>query len=127
MKLLTPTEHKQQEDLISQIYSKELHLGDVFIDVGANIGHHTWRMAQCVGEAGKGIAIEPVPDFREKLERVLAIKKIDWVEIFPVAVSDRCETEVFHYRKDFPGWSSLLEHHHHPEDPLKNYPLLSRS
>jgi len=121
MKLLTPAEHKQQEDLITRIYTKELKTGDVFLDVGANIGHHTWRMGECVGAAGKGYAIEPVPEFIDKLKRVLAIKKIDWVEIIPHAVSDNCFKSKFYFRQKFPGWSSLLERHHHPEDQLKNY------
>ena len=121
MKLLTPGEHKRQEDLITQIYSQELQAGDVFLDIGANIGHHTWRMAESVGETGKGFAVEPVPDFRERLNRVLAIKKVNWVEVLPLAVSDICSNKKFYYRPDFPGWSSLLEEHHHPEDQLKNH------
>ena len=120
MNLLTPAEHKQQEDLITQIYSKELQNGDAFLDVGANIGHHTWRMAECVGSSGQGFAIEPVPAFLDKLRRVLTIKKVDWVEVFSLAASDSCSKTSFYYRPDYPGWSSLLEKHHHPDDPLKN-------
>jgi FkbM family methyltransferase len=38
-----------------------LHAGDWAIDVGANVGHYTCRMAQCVGVSGRILAFEPIP------------------------------------------------------------------
>jgi len=39
-----------------------LHVGDWAIDVGANVGHYTLRMSDIVGEIGRVVAFEPIPD-----------------------------------------------------------------
>ena len=36
--------------------------GDWALDIGANVGHYTMRMAELVGPSGRVIALEPVPD-----------------------------------------------------------------
>jgi FkbM family methyltransferase len=41
---------------------KYLQRGDWAIDVGANVGHYTLRMADIVGALGRVIAFEPIPD-----------------------------------------------------------------
>jgi len=124
MRLITAKEHQHIENRITQLYESILKPGDTFLDIGANIGHHTWRMGSCVGPSGSGHAIEPGPQFHEKLSRVLQIKKIDWVNIYKVAVSDKVGEAVFYYRPNHPGWSSLYEGFRHPNDrddvPEKN-------
>lgn len=47
--------------------------GDVAIDVGANIGYHTFRMAAGVGERGRVLAIEPMSRARNRLLRNLEL------------------------------------------------------
>jgi FkbM family methyltransferase len=42
--------------------SNYLKPGEWAIDVGANVGHYTLRMADIVGEAGRVVAFEPIPD-----------------------------------------------------------------
>jgi FkbM family methyltransferase len=39
-----------------------LRPGDWALDVGANVGHYTMRMAEIVGPAGRVVAFEPIPD-----------------------------------------------------------------
>ena len=46
-----------------------LHSGDVFVDVGANVGYFTLLTARCVGPAGKVVAIEAMPAIFEHLAR----------------------------------------------------------
>jgi FkbM family methyltransferase len=47
--------------------------GDVALDVGANIGVHTVRMARAVGPAGRVVAIEPMPELVERLRHNLEL------------------------------------------------------
>ena len=39
-----------------------LRPGDWALDIGANVGHYTLRMAEIVGPAGRVLAFEPIPD-----------------------------------------------------------------
>jgi FkbM family methyltransferase len=41
--------------------------GDWALDVGANIGHYTMRLSELVGEAGRVVCFEPVPETFELL------------------------------------------------------------
>lgn len=49
-----------------------LRPGDWCLDVGANIGYYTCRMASLVGPAGRVIALEPVPSTAAVLSAVSA-------------------------------------------------------
>jgi len=64
-------------------------LGDktkVFVDVGANVGMYSIRMAK---HYGKVIAIEPEPSNIECLKKNIKLNKINNVTIMPIACSDR--------------------------------------
>lgn len=50
------------------VLSKFLHEGDVFLDVGANIGFHSLVAARFVGKSGLVFAIEPHPETYKILE-----------------------------------------------------------
>jgi FkbM family methyltransferase len=63
--------------------------GDVFIDVGANIGYFTVLAAAIVGDRGRVIAFEPHDGAREKLEEtVQRNERSATVEIVPLALAD---------------------------------------
>lgn len=62
-------------------------VGDWVIDVGANVGHYTIRLSQLVGEAGRVLAFEPVPETFELLAANLAFVGAHNVSLFNVAVS----------------------------------------
>ncbi len=63
--------------------------GATSIDVGANFGMHTLLMADCVGESGKVIALEPIPENLRLLRRNIGLNHYqDRVEINDSAVSD---------------------------------------
>jgi FkbM family methyltransferase len=49
------------EPEVLRLFAEILHPGDVAVDVGANIGHHTLFMARAVGPTGKVYAFEPAP------------------------------------------------------------------
>lgn len=68
---------------------KHLHAGDVYVDVGANIGYYTLIAAQRVGPQGKVIAYEPDPDNFELLKTNVALNALAQVQIFPYALYDK--------------------------------------
>lgn len=54
--------YRVQEPVATALLQKEIEPGMRVVDIGANIGYYTLLLARLVGEAGKVIAIEPVPD-----------------------------------------------------------------
>jgi FkbM family methyltransferase len=63
--------------------------GDWVIDVGANVGYYTWRLSQLVGQQGRVLAIEPIPESMEMLMSVIGTLPYDNVTTFNVAASDQ--------------------------------------
>jgi len=45
-----------------RVLSNYLRPGEWAIDVGANVGHYTLRMSDIVGETGRVVAFEPIPE-----------------------------------------------------------------
>jgi FkbM family methyltransferase len=75
-------------------YSRVLGNGSVAIDVGANVGAHTLRMAELCGESGMVIAVEPTTWAFEKLKINMALNpllrpRIRAVQAFLGPSSDR--------------------------------------
>src|SRR5262245_44076596 len=62
--------------------------GDVFVDIGANIGYFTVLAAQVVGAGGRVVAFEPHEGARDVLEDVVRRNDASArVEIVPLALS----------------------------------------
>lgn len=66
-----------------------LRRGDVFLDLGANVGLFTLLARHAVGDAGKVIAVEPNPAVRTRLECNLALNGNLGVTVLPIAASDQ--------------------------------------
>lgn len=66
-----------------------LQEGDLFVDVGANIGLYTTCAAKIVGPTGVVLAVEPVPRPRAWLERICAENGLAQVKVISTAVGDR--------------------------------------
>ena len=66
-----------------------LKLGMNAVDIGANFGYHTFRMARAVGSTGKVIAIEPTAWAFDKLQRNLALNSMKNIHPIKVALGDR--------------------------------------
>jgi len=77
------------EPNLTYFTSHVLKPGDVFIDVGANIGYFSMLASKCVGEAGKVYAIEAAPSTHELLVRNLALNRMRNVQPVNMAVADR--------------------------------------
>jgi FkbM family methyltransferase len=69
-----------------------LRPGDVFIDIGANIGWHTVMSGLRVGGAGRVFAFEPEGSNADLLERNVALNELKNVKVFRCALSERTGT-----------------------------------
>lgn len=89
--------------------------GDVFLDLGAHIGYHSYFAAGLVGSSGRVFAFEPDP------ENYLRLKKN--LETFPYARAEQCaiwscETKLIFARSESSeesGWGALANVHNAPE------------
>ena len=63
--------------------------GMTAVDIGANFGYHTFRMARAVGSDGKVIAIEPTEWAFAKLQRNIARNGFKNIRLVKVALGDR--------------------------------------
>lgn len=59
--------------------------GDVFVDVGSNIGYYSLLAARKVGKAGRVIAIEANPRNAEQLRRNISLNAADNIEVIEAA------------------------------------------
>ena len=87
---------RYEEDNISLLLSF-VDDATVFVDVGANLGFFSLRVAQRVREgSGKVLAFEPQPRMLELLRRTLHLNGLSQcVQSYPFALSDRAGTALF--------------------------------
>jgi len=69
--------------------AERLRPGDVFVDVGANIGYFSLLASKLVGEKGRVVAIEASPEVFGLLRRNLELNATRNVRAVNVAISDR--------------------------------------
>lgn len=90
--------HFQREIRRGRFYTDEkeyalldtlLGRGDWALDIGANVGQYTMRMAELVGPSGRIIALEPVPDTFSVLAANARLFAYANVSLLNVAASDR--------------------------------------
>lgn len=70
-------------DLLSSLVSA----GDWVLDIGANVGHYTMRLSELVGENGRVISFEPVPETFELLARHAAMAPCKNISLINAAAS----------------------------------------
>lgn len=63
--------------------------GDIFVDIGANIGMITITAAHYVGENGKVLSFEPNPDAYAKLEKVVTANQLNQVQLYKFGLSNQ--------------------------------------
>ena len=86
---------------------RNLKQGDVFIDVGAQIGYFSMQGAQLVGNTGLVIAVEPDPRAAEVLRENARLNGVDQVHVLPVAASHDRERLTFNLATQL-GWSTAV-------------------
>jgi len=83
--------------------ARHLGPGATAIDVGANIGYHTLRMARSVGARGRVVAIEPAARAGARLRRNLELNPFTNVAVVVAALSDHdSEREELELQSSYP-------------------------
>lgn len=80
------------EYAVTRLLRSYLQPGDVFVDVGANIGYYSTIAANIVGGSGRVFAFEPSDRIRARLLRNVALNEFTQVEVRSEAVSNRSGT-----------------------------------
>jgi FkbM family methyltransferase len=87
-----------------------LRSGDVFIDVGANIGLFTLIAAKCVGPRGRVVAFEPTASTYDRLAGNVYMNGFANVDCIKLALSDaRGRLRLARASGGFDAWNSLAE------------------
>jgi len=86
-----------------------LQEGDVYVDIGANIGYFSLLASQCVGPAGQVIAIEADPQNYEELLENLALNKCANVAPLNIAATRNfCKVDIRRVPRNS-GANSVIE------------------
>jgi protein-L-isoaspartate O-methyltransferase len=95
-----------REPYITDLLFKYLQPGDIFLDIGANIGYDTLLACKIVGEGGKVFSIEPNSRIYAELEKNIALNKeilpIEHIQTFKVGAGKTKTTFESHYAEGNP-------------------------
>jgi FkbM family methyltransferase len=78
----------QWEPLITRHIRASLRPGDVFIDVGANVGYYSLLAARATGDTGRVFSIEASPSIYDRLQRNIKLNDCTNVCTINAAASD---------------------------------------
>ncbi|MGC1303048.1 MAG: FkbM family methyltransferase [Caulobacteraceae bacterium] len=81
--------HGTWEPHIVATLRAHLRPGDVFVDIGANVGVMSFNAADQVGPGGKVLSFEPLPRNIAHFLRGVAANRFEHVQLYPFALSDR--------------------------------------
>ena len=109
---------------ITRYLQARLRPGDVFVDVGANIGYYTLLGARLVGPKGKVVAIEASPRTFGALNANIDRNEVVNVRAVNVAASNRRgSVQVFAGSPDNIGGTSIMPRHGAAEATVEAFPL----
>jgi FkbM family methyltransferase len=91
---------------VQEAVSRSLREGDVFFDIGSNVGFFALIAARRVGPRGASYAFEPVPANVEQIVGNAARNALDNVTVIAGAVSDSAGTATL-YLDRHPGGATL--------------------
>jgi FkbM family methyltransferase len=114
------------EPHISALIESRLRPGDIFCDVGANIGYDTLLGSSVVGPTGKVIAIEASPTIYGRLLNNLRLNRVANVETVHVAITaEPGEIPIYKGHEWNFGAASIIESRGHGlEAMVRGLPLL---
>jgi FkbM family methyltransferase len=88
------------EDYLAELFRCLVRPGDRCIDVGANIGVHTVRLAKLVGQGGEVVAVEPDAELARRCSNNVLLNQLVNVRVLQAAASERTGDSVMLYRPD---------------------------
>ena len=101
--------YRTWEPGLSGIAAHALRSGDIFVDVGANIGYYTLLASNIVGAQGQVIAIEASPSVFQTLEQHVQINGRTNIQLFNIVATDvPGEMKIYKGPGDNVGTSSTL-------------------
>lgn len=99
---------KPYEKAVTDAIITALRPGDVFLDVGANIGYFSTLAARLVGKSGRVIAFEPHAGARAALRANAERNDVEGiVEIVPMALAEREADFTLYATGEFTSYSTL--------------------
>lgn len=97
----------RNELLLTDFVINNLKAGDVFIDVGANVGYYTLLASTIVGEGGQVHSFEPTPNLFEILQKNTILKRNTFLN--QQALCDREGIISFtNFGLEYSGYNSVL-------------------
>jgi FkbM family methyltransferase len=88
------------EEHFAELFRCLVSPGDRCVDVGANVGVHTVRLAKLVGSRGQVIALEPDEEVAHRAHRNIMLNQLSNARVINAAASDEAGGEVQLYRPD---------------------------
>ncbi|MBV8072848.1 MAG: FkbM family methyltransferase [Acidobacteriaceae bacterium] len=83
------------EPAAQRILGRCLRAGDVFFDIGANVGFFSVLAARFVGPSGEIHAFEPLPANARQIANNVALNEFSQIEVHEIALSERDGTFAF--------------------------------
>ncbi|MBE7244189.1 MAG: FkbM family methyltransferase [Actinomycetospora chiangmaiensis] len=83
------------EHNLSYLTARRLRAGDLYVDIGANVGYFTTLAAKIVGPAGRVISVEADPRTYDQLKENIRLNRFENVTAHNVAATaERCEVSI---------------------------------
>lgn len=111
------------EQIIRDIYSAVLKRGDLCVDGGANVGKHTFPMAEAVGRDGMVLAAEAIRKLARNLAAEAARRNSPQIKVVDRALYDRLATVDYHFVENNPGYSGIEARRYDFEAKIKRIRL----
>jgi FkbM family methyltransferase len=115
------------EPHLAELFGHLVRPGDRCVDVGANVGVHTVRLARLAGRDGEVIAIEPDPDVAQRARRNIALNGLFNVRVRNAAAGEQAG-EMRLYRpspRDTNRARASLVHHPYLTGPTTTVPVVT--
>ncbi len=101
-----------------------LRPGDVFVDVGANVGYFSLVAAKLVGPSGRVIAFEPTPPTLDRLRDNIALNDLANIEVQAAAVFDQETTVTISQPHDANTGANSIRPNANPDAPSWQVPAV---